>query len=91
MARQLTLVRTEAEWLVDLLEDCDPAKIGTWRHLMAAEVRELFGMCSLEEERRRVATEPVGEPVITLSMPEMFEQKPSLWVNIVPAEPPDTN
>ncbi len=42
--RQLALTRNEAEWLVDLLEDCNPVETGTWRIDMAAEVRELFGM-----------------------------------------------
>lgn len=50
MARNLTLGRTEAKWLVELLEDCDPKVAGTWRHDMAAEVRELFGMAPLEIE-----------------------------------------
>lgn len=48
--RNLPLRRTEAEFLVDLLEDCDPTKEGTWRHDMAAEIRHIFGMCSYEEE-----------------------------------------
>ena len=51
MARDWTLTRTEAENLVDLLEDCDPKEVGTWRHDLASELRELFGMVSLEEEK----------------------------------------
>jgi hypothetical protein len=52
MPRMLPLTRTEAEWLVDLLEDCDPKKTGTWRHDLASEIRTLFGMVSLEEEKK---------------------------------------
>lgn len=55
MAKNLKLARTEAEWLVDLLEDCDPKKEGTWRHDLAAEIRDLFGMTTREEEMRRRA------------------------------------
>ena len=51
MARPLMLDRTEAENLVDLLEDCDPKKVGTWRHDMADDIRKLFGMISLKKER----------------------------------------
>lgn len=54
MAQKLTLGRTEAEWLVDLLENCDPAIVGTWRHDMAKDVRGLFGMCSLEQEKENI-------------------------------------
>lgn len=50
MARNLALSRNEAERLVELLEDCDPKVAGTWRHDMAAEVRELFGMATREQE-----------------------------------------
>lgn len=50
--RSLELNRNEAESLVDLLENCDPAETGTWRHDMAAEIRVLFGMNSREEEAR---------------------------------------
>lgn len=48
--RNLPLNRTQAEWLVDLLEEgCDPAKHGSWRHDLSAEIRLLFGMCTREE------------------------------------------
>lgn len=50
MSRNLTLVRTEAEWLVDLLEKCDPVKEGSWRYDMASEVRRLFGMKNCREQ-----------------------------------------
>ena len=52
MARNLTLTRTEAEMLVDLLEDCDPLVAGTWRHHLAGEIRELFGMVPLDIEKK---------------------------------------
>lgn len=51
--RQLDLGRDEAEWLVDLLEDCDPNKEGSWRFTMARDIRNLFGMISLEAEREK--------------------------------------
>ena len=54
MARKLTLVRTEAEWLIDLLESCNPLEEGTWRHDMASDIRNLFGILSREEEIKRV-------------------------------------
>lgn len=50
--RNLLLTRTEAEWLVDLLESCDPEKEGTWRRAMAADIRDLFGMATREEETK---------------------------------------
>jgi hypothetical protein len=53
MARNLTLVRTEAEWLIELLESCDPERVGSWRHDMADDIRKLFGMVSLEIEQTR--------------------------------------
>lgn len=53
MARNLQLTRTEAEWLVDLLEACDPLQEGTWRHDLAAEIRELFGMVPQETNHTR--------------------------------------
>ena len=46
MARDLTLGRTEAEELVDLLEDCDES-IG-WRFSLADDIRRLFGMGARE-------------------------------------------
>lgn len=48
----LPLTRTEAEWLVDLLEKCDPKKVGTWRHDLASEIRTLFGMIPREDEQK---------------------------------------
>ena len=51
MARNLALTRDEAEWLVDLLEDCDPVKVGSWRHDIATELRELFGMVGCGQEK----------------------------------------
>jgi hypothetical protein len=41
--KDLSLTRDEGERLVDLLEDCDPAK-EIWRHDLAAEIRQTFGM-----------------------------------------------
>lgn len=52
MAKKLTLTRTEAESLVDLLEDCSPVEVGTWRHNLAHEIRELFGMVDLAREKQ---------------------------------------
>jgi len=48
--RALELTRNEAEWLVDLLEDCDPKAVGSWRHDLAAEIRTLFGMVQLKDQ-----------------------------------------
>lgn len=50
--RFIALSRSQAEWLVDLLENCDPKEAGTWRHEMAAEIREAFGMATREQEQR---------------------------------------
>lgn len=47
--RHLSLTRTEAEWLVALLEDCNPKTVGTWRHDLADEIRYEFGMGELSE------------------------------------------
>jgi hypothetical protein len=44
----IRLFRTEAENLMDLLEDCDPKKEGTWRFDIADQIRETFGMCTRE-------------------------------------------
>jgi hypothetical protein len=44
--RDLPLTRTEAESLVDLLEEAEDG----WRVSLAAEVRELFGMCKRGDE-----------------------------------------
>lgn len=44
MPRNLSLTRDQAEWLVDLLEYCDPKTEGSWRHDLASEIREQFGM-----------------------------------------------
>ena len=52
MARDLHITRQEGEWLVDLLEKCDPKKEGSWRHDLASEIRELFGMVTLEQEMK---------------------------------------
>lgn len=43
--------RTTAEWLVDLLEKCDPKESGTWRFDLASEIRQEFGMVTLEREK----------------------------------------
>lgn len=51
--RTIELSRDEAEWLVDLLEDCDPFREGAWRALLAAQIRDAFGMCSMDESRRQ--------------------------------------
>jgi hypothetical protein len=53
MARNLTLVRTEAEWLIELLESCNPEEVGSWRHDMADDIRKLFGMVSREIEQEK--------------------------------------
>lgn len=59
--RQLDLGRDEAEWLIDLLEDCDLNKEGSWRFTMARDIRNLFGMISMEAERekKRAAQEAI--------------------------------
>lgn len=51
MPRAIKITRDEAEWLVDLLEDCDPEKVGTWRHNLASEIRLVFGMVTAEQEK----------------------------------------
>lgn len=51
--RGIILSRNEAEDLVILLEDCDPKQIGTWRHDIAAQIRQNFGMVSFEEEKEK--------------------------------------
>ncbi len=45
--RDISLTRTQGEALVDLLEDCDPLVVGTWRHDIAADIRQAFGMVPL--------------------------------------------
>jgi hypothetical protein len=55
MPRSVELTRDEAERLVDLLEDCDLKVVGTWRHAIAEDIREAFGMITLDEERRLLA------------------------------------
>jgi hypothetical protein len=42
--RNLPLDRTNAEALVDLLEDCDMNEVGIWRQILAEDIRELFAM-----------------------------------------------
>lgn len=56
--RNLPIDRNEAEWLVNLLEECDPKKSGTWRFDLASEIRTLFGMVSREEEARSTPPKP---------------------------------
>jgi len=51
--RNLPLTRTEGEWLVDLLEKRDPED-GSWPFDLAEDIRALFGMCSREEEIRKI-------------------------------------
>jgi hypothetical protein len=59
MARKFILVRNDAEWLVDLLEGDWPTDVEQWisarkyREEMADDIRELFGMCSRDEQRKR--------------------------------------
>lgn len=55
--KSLRLTRDEADWLVDLLEACDITTTGTWRHSIASELRETFGMVTFEETQRRIAEE----------------------------------
>jgi hypothetical protein len=62
MPKLLELTRTEADELIDLLEDCDIKKVGIWRHSIAADIRELFGYCSFEESQKRISENQ--EPVI---------------------------
>ena len=50
--RDISLTRNEGEWLVDLLENCDQKKEGSWRFDLADEIRKKFGMVSREEELR---------------------------------------
>lgn len=50
MARSIIIDRNEADWLIELLEDCDPTKVGTWRHDIAAEIREQFGYPTRDQE-----------------------------------------
>lgn len=57
VTRHLTLTRTEGEALIDLLEesaDRDNAGPEDWRYTLAADVRELFGCRTREEESRYV-------------------------------------
>lgn len=50
--RNVSMSRDDAENLVDLLELCDPVKVGTWRHDLAANIREVFGMTTREQEAK---------------------------------------
>lgn len=50
--KNVPMSRDDAENLVDLLEDCDPSKVGTWRHDLAANIREAFGMTTREQEAK---------------------------------------
>lgn len=61
MPRQILLSRTQADALLDLLEDCDPAVVGTWRHDLADEIRTAFGYCSIAESKRRDAEKQATE------------------------------
>jgi hypothetical protein len=46
--RTISLSRDEAEWLVDLLEECDPKLVGSWRFALAEEIRFAYGMTVLD-------------------------------------------
>ena len=48
MARKITLGRTEAEWLVDLLEEADPRNTGIWRIELSRKIRASFGMREMQ-------------------------------------------
>lgn len=64
MSRNLTLTRDDAENLVDLLENCDPKKEGYWRHILAADIREMFGMISLEDEKSLKGNKNAGSDLL---------------------------
>jgi hypothetical protein len=57
MSINFPLARNEAELLVDLLEGAWPEEQWTGsqkqRFGMADDIRELFGMCSRDEQRKR--------------------------------------
>ena len=44
MTQRLTLTRSEAEWLVELLEDEAAGEMQKWRLWMADDIRKLFSM-----------------------------------------------
>jgi len=52
--RKLTLTRTEADWLIDLLEDCDISTTGEWPHQMAQDIRQLFGLAQQSEAEKMI-------------------------------------
>jgi len=62
MAIKLILTRTEAEDLVELLENCDKKVVGSWRHDIADDIRKLCGMYSLEEEMAKCNRHKPVEP-----------------------------
>jgi hypothetical protein len=55
--RTLELSRTEAEFLIDLLEETNPEG-EDWRRTMADELRRKFGCCTWEETKRRIKEGP---------------------------------
>jgi hypothetical protein len=61
MARNWTLTRTEAECLVDVIEASGEQHAVS----LAAELRELFGMCSMQREREfraQLAAQQAAKP-----------------------------
>lgn len=50
--RNLRLTRSEAEWLIDLL-DKNSQSDNDWMAIMSNDLRGLFGMLSREQERER--------------------------------------
>lgn len=64
--KNVPMSRDDAENLVNLLEACDPAKVGSWRHDLAANIREVFGMVTLDQEamlkpERKEASEAIED------------------------------
>lgn len=55
--RVLYLTRTEGEALIDLLEETNPEG-EDWRRTMADELRQKFGCCTWEEEKRLLKKDP---------------------------------
>jgi hypothetical protein len=53
MSRPICINRTEAELLVDLLENCEQGRDGAYlAQELAAEIRQVFGMVAREQELR---------------------------------------
>ncbi len=50
MSRDWNIGRDDAELIVDLLEDCNPAEC-LQRYMLAAELRQIFGMVPFHRER----------------------------------------